>query len=133
MSRAGSWPWHPLRRWHSAAPTRRGRRSPHRPRPPPRYPLRHRPRHPLRHPCRPWGPSVAATEPAGEEEGADPSVSGTPHPAGPAARGRGETAGAAVRETFDHAVTVTNDGPSDARQVTVTDHLPSSLEIPLLP
>ncbi|MFI5669500.1 hypothetical protein [Streptomyces sp. NPDC051704] len=78
----------------------------------------------------PVGPSVAAAEPAAEEEGADLSVSGTLHPAGPAARGKGEAAGAgaAVRETFDYAVTVTNHGPSDARQVTVTDHLPSSLE-----
>ncbi|MYT21904.1 DUF11 domain-containing protein, partial [Streptomyces sp. SID7760] len=62
------------------------------------------------------------------EEGADLSVSGTPRPAGPSARGSGEAAGAAVRETFDYAVTVTNHGPSDARQVTVTDHLPPSLE-----
>ncbi|MFE2480035.1 hypothetical protein [Streptomyces sp. NPDC059389] len=76
----------------------------------------------------PVGPSVAAAEPAGKDGGADLSVSGTLYPAGPAARGKGEAAGAAVRETFDYAVTVTNHGPSDARQVTVTDHLPSSLE-----
>ncbi|MEV0988517.1 DUF11 domain-containing protein [Streptomyces sp. NPDC049949] len=76
----------------------------------------------------PPGPSVAAAEPAGQDEGADLSVSGTLHPAGPAARGKGEAAGAAVRETFDYAVTVTNHGPSDARQVTVTDHLPPALE-----
>lgn len=78
----------------------------------------------------PVGPSVAAAEPAAREEGADLSVSGTLRPAGPSARGNGEApgAGAAVRETFDYAVTVTNHGPSDARQVTVTDHLPPSLE-----
>ncbi|MFB7057001.1 hypothetical protein ACFCXT_28270 [Streptomyces vinaceus] len=79
----------------------------------------------------PPGRSVAAAEPAARDEGAaDLSVSGTLRPAGPSARGNGEVpgAGAAVRETFDYAVTVTNHGPSDARQVTVTDHLPPSLE-----
>ncbi|MFK0232759.1 hypothetical protein [Streptomyces vinaceus] len=76
------------------------------------------------------GPSVTAAEPAAREKGADLSVSGTLRPAGPSPRGNGEVpgAGAAVRETFDYAVTVTNHGPSDARQVTVTDHLPPSLE-----
>ncbi|MGW8780752.1 hypothetical protein ACWGNM_22220 [Streptomyces sp. NPDC055796] len=78
----------------------------------------------------PAGPSVAAAEPVSPGEGADLSVSGALRPAGPAARGKGEAAGAgaAVRETFDYAVTVTNHGPSDARQVTVTDRLPPSLE-----
>ncbi|MFF0220459.1 hypothetical protein [Streptomyces vinaceus] len=78
----------------------------------------------------PVGPSVAAAEPAARDEGADLSVSGTLRPAGPSARGNGQApgAGAAVRETFDYAVTVTNHGPSDARQVTVTDHLPPALE-----
>ncbi|MFD7081755.1 DUF11 domain-containing protein [Streptomyces sp. NPDC059918] len=76
----------------------------------------------------PVGPSVVAAAPAARDEEADLSVSGTLHPAGPSARGKGEAAGAAVRETFDYAVTVTNHGPSDARQVTVTDRLPASLD-----
>ncbi|MFF2198705.1 DUF11 domain-containing protein, partial [Streptomyces sp. NPDC058157] len=33
-----------------------------------------------------------------------------------------------VRETFEYAVTVTNHGPSAARQVVVTDRLPAALE-----
>lgn len=39
-----------------------------------------------------------------------------------------ENAAAAGRETFDYVVTVTNRGPSAARQVRVTDRLPSALE-----
>ncbi|CAM5607397.1 hypothetical protein SAVIM338S_05546 [Streptomyces avidinii] len=39
-----------------------------------------------------------------------------------------ENAPSAARETFDYVVTVTNRGPSTAREVRVTDRLPPSLE-----
>lgn len=64
-------------------------------------------------------------------ESADLAVSGTVRPTaaadreGPESR---ENPGAAAVETFDYLVTVTNRGPSAARQVRVTDRLPLSLE-----
>lgn len=33
-----------------------------------------------------------------------------------------------ARDTFDYVLTVTNRGPSTARQVRITDRLPTSLE-----
>ncbi|MCX5404111.1 DUF11 domain-containing protein [Streptomyces sp. NBC_00335] len=58
-------------------------------------------------------------------EGADLAVSGTLRPTETADR---ESAASAARETFDYVVTVTNRGPSTARQVRVTDRLPLALE-----
>ncbi|MCH0558143.1 MULTISPECIES: DUF11 domain-containing protein [Streptomyces] len=45
-----------------------------------------------------------------------------------APRGGDEPGTTAVRGTFDYVVKVTNHGPSDARGVTVVDHLPPALE-----
>ncbi|MFI5619870.1 DUF11 domain-containing protein [Streptomyces sp. NPDC051567] len=44
------------------------------------------------------------------------------------AREHRESGGPSRRETFDYLVTVTNHGPSTARQVRVTDRLPAALE-----
>ncbi|MET9699936.1 DUF11 domain-containing protein [Streptomyces sp. NPDC006529] len=62
------------------------------------------------------------------EPGADLAVSGVLRPAVSGPRDHREGAGPAGRETFDYIVTVTNRGPSTARQVRVTDRLPASLE-----
>ncbi|MFB6516823.1 DUF11 domain-containing protein [Streptomyces sp. NPDC056401] len=58
-------------------------------------------------------------------ESADLSVSGALRPTATADR---ESAASMGRETFDYVVTVTNRGPSTARQVRVTDRLPLALE-----
>ncbi|MER5484654.1 DUF11 domain-containing protein [Streptomyces sp. NPDC002812] len=58
-------------------------------------------------------------------ESADLAVSGILRPAATADR---ESAASVGRETFDYVVTVTNRGPSTARQVRVTDRLPLALE-----
>ncbi|WP_455402992.1 hypothetical protein [Streptomyces bambusae] len=88
---------------------------------------------------------AASGGPVAAGPGADLAVSASVRPAagtGPAGDGAGTHAGAgspsappgdpavmaAVRETFDYAVTVTNRGPSAARKVVVTDRLPASLE-----
>ncbi|MFD7029546.1 hypothetical protein ACFWAR_16055 [Streptomyces sp. NPDC059917] len=83
---------------------------------------------------------TAVPEPAGgvprAAEGADPrtpdsadlAVSGVLRPGVSGDREQREGAASAVRETFDYVVTVTNRGPSTARQVRVTDRLPASLE-----
>ncbi|MFE2285253.1 hypothetical protein ACFXDJ_13895 [Streptomyces sp. NPDC059443] len=78
---------------------------------------------------------AAASAPADPDPGADLAVSGVA--LRPAATGdrdsrdrrdSRENAAAVGRETFDYVVTVTNRGPSAARQVRVTDRLPPSLE-----
>lgn len=88
------------------------------------------------------GPSTGAAAASRLRERADLAVSGTlrPTPAdGPddqddrenqnrENRENPENAAAAGRETFDYVVTVTNRGPSTARQVRVTDRLPLALE-----
>ncbi|MFI5866323.1 DUF11 domain-containing protein [Streptomyces sp. NPDC051546] len=86
------------------------------------------------------GDAVRAAEGSGESatgagasrlpESADLAVSGTLRPAETAGQDAPESreGAPAGRETFDYVVTVTNRGPSTARQVRVTDRLPSSLE-----
>ncbi|MEV6952879.1 DUF11 domain-containing protein [Streptomyces sp. NPDC051183] len=68
---------------------------------------------------------AAAPEPEGDPESADLAVSGV---LAREVREARESTAAAARETFDYVVTVTNRGPSTARQVRVTDRLPASLE-----
>ncbi|WP_327255330.1 DUF11 domain-containing protein [Streptomyces sp. NBC_01244] len=80
------------------------------------------------------GPDTGAAAGSRLRESADLAVSGTLRPT--AADGPGdrddrdnrENAAAAGRETFDYVVTVTNRGPSTAREVRVTDRLPLALE-----
>ncbi|WP_405488002.1 DUF11 domain-containing protein [Streptomyces sp. NBC_00096] len=75
----------------------------------------------------PAAPAAAAAPQA--PESADLAVSGLSlRPAATAPRDNRENPAAAGRETFDYLVTVTNQGPSAARQVRVTDRLPLSLE-----
>ncbi|WP_330299012.1 DUF11 domain-containing protein [Streptomyces sp. NBC_00503] len=82
----------------------------------------------------PADPGTAGSEPPGTRaapqapESADLSVSGALRPVATSARDTREQPGSAARETFDYVVTVTNRGPSAARQVRVTDRLPRSLE-----
>ncbi|MET9605580.1 hypothetical protein ABZZ17_11015 [Streptomyces sp. NPDC006512] len=73
----------------------------------------------------------AAASPARDHGSANLAVSAALLPAAPAAperREHREDGGRVARETFDYLVTVTNHGPSTARQVRVTDRLPASLE-----
>ncbi|MEU9162379.1 DUF11 domain-containing protein [Streptomyces sp. NPDC048424] len=61
-------------------------------------------------------------------DAADLTVSGGLRPGASLGAEQREGSGSAARETFDYLVTVTNHGPSTARQVRVTDQLPVSLE-----
>ncbi|MFE9562834.1 hypothetical protein ACFYM0_17210 [Streptomyces sp. NPDC006487] len=77
------------------------------------------------------GPGTGSAAGSRLRESADLAVSGALRPAaddGPDDRDNRENAAAAGRETFDYVVTVTNRGPSTARQVRVTDRLPLALE-----
>ncbi|MFI5980008.1 hypothetical protein ACIBEA_03920 [Streptomyces sp. NPDC051555] len=78
----------------------------------------------------PPSPGARAAAPAAvqQPESADLAVSGALRPGASGAREQREGSAAAVRETFDYVVTVTNHGPSTARRVRVTDRLPASLE-----
>lgn len=81
----------------------------------------------------PGGDAVRVEEPgagsgaasAQVQESADLAVLGALRPTAAADR---ESAASVGRETFDYVVTVTNRGPSTARQVRVTDRLPLALE-----
>ncbi|MFD9570656.1 DUF11 domain-containing protein [Streptomyces sp. NPDC059982] len=77
--------------------------------------------------------SASAEEGAGDAPapgGADLVVAGALRAGAPASREQREGGGAAAAasDTFDYLLTVTNRGPSTARQVRVTDRLPASLE-----
>ncbi|MFE9254202.1 hypothetical protein [Streptomyces sp. NPDC006879] len=68
------------------------------------------------------------TDPAATPDTADLSASGALRTDGRLLRDSGGATSRAPGPTFDYAVTVTNHGPSDARQVTATDRLPAALE-----
>ncbi|MFD8984528.1 DUF11 domain-containing protein [Streptomyces sp. NPDC059564] len=71
---------------------------------------------------------ASASAPAPDREGADLVVAGALRADGSGGREQREGGVPVARDTFDYVLTVTNRGPSTARQVRVTDRLPTSLE-----
>lgn len=72
--------------------------------------------------------AAEAPAPAPVPGGADLVVAGVLRTDGSGGREQREGGAPVARDTFEYVLTVTNRGPSTARQVRVTDRLPTSLE-----